>query len=214
VKIAPSILAADFTKLGEEILAAEAAGAEQIHIDVMDGRFVPSISFGLPIVAAARRVTKLPLDVHLMIVEPEKHLAAFAKAGADMLTVHVEACPHLHRTLQEIRELGLKAGVALNPHTPAMMISEVTHLLDSVLIMTVNPGAGGQTFLREMLPKIGAIRQMMGQKDVGVDGGIDASTARDAWRAGANVMIAGSSIFKNPAGIAAAVASIREAGMI
>jgi ribulose-phosphate 3-epimerase len=216
MKIAPSILSADFTRLGEEIRAVEAAGADQIHIDVMDGRFVPAISFGLPIVEAARQVTTLPLDVHLMIVEPEKHLSAFAQAGADMLTVHVEACSHLHRTLQEIRGLGIKAGVALNPHTPFVMLTEIVHLVDLILVMTVNPGAGGQAFLREMLEKISVIRRMIGQRqiDLSVDGGIDATTARDALRAGANVLVAGSSIFKAPEGIPVAMQTIRDAGAV
>jgi ribulose-phosphate 3-epimerase len=151
-----------------------------------------------------------------MIVEPEKHLRAFVQAGADMLTVHVEACPHLHRTLQEIRGLGIKAGVALNPHTPFVMVTEIVHLVDLILVMTVNPGAGGQAFLREMLEKISVIRRLIGQRqlDLSVDGGIDATTARDALRAGANVLVVGSSVFKAPEGIPTAMQAIRDAGAI
>jgi ribulose-phosphate 3-epimerase len=211
VKIVPSILAADFTRLGEQIREAEAAGGDQIHIDIMDGRFVPTISFGVPVVAAARRATRLPLDVHLMIVEPEHHLAAFKEAGADMLTVHIEACPNLHRVLQQIRGLGLRAGVALNPHTPATLLSEILHLVDVVLVMTVNPGAGGQTFLNETLPKIKTLRGMAPNVDISVDGGIEESTIRAAKDAGANVFVAGTSIFGAQGGIQAGVERLKRA---
>jgi ribulose-phosphate 3-epimerase len=211
VKIAPSILAADFTRLGEQIREAEAAGGDQIHIDIMDGRFVPTISFGVPVVAAARRATRLPLDVHLMIVEPEHHLAAFKEAGADILTVHIEACPNLHRVLQQIRGLGLRAGVALNPHTPAILLSEILHLVDVVLVMTVNPGAGGQTFLNETLPKIKTLRGMAPNVDISVDGGIEESTIRAAKDAGANVFVAGTSIFGAQGGIQAGVERLKRA---
>jgi len=208
IKIAPSILAADFAHLGEQLGACQTA--DQIHVDVMDGRFVPTISFGLPIIQAARRSTTLPLDVHLMIVEPENHLAAMVAAGADALTVHIETCPHLHRTLQTIRALGVGVGVALNPHTPAVLLGEVLHLVDSILVMTVNPGAGGQAFLPETLPKIRQLRQMCAERpvDIGVDGGIDPHTAPEVIAAGANVLVAGSSVF-GAAGIPAAIAALR-----
>lgn len=211
IKIAPSILAADFTRLGDHIREAESAGCEQIHVDVMDGRFVPTISFGVPILAAARRITTLPLDVHLMIVEPEHHLRAMADAGASALTVHLEACPNLHRNLQDIRKLGLKAGVAINPHTPAVMLSEILDSLDIILVMTVNPGAGGQRFLPETLPKIRALRAMIGNRpiDLTVDGGIDANTAPQAIEAGANVLVAGTSVFGVEGGVRAGIAALR-----
>jgi ribulose-phosphate 3-epimerase len=216
VKIAPSILSADFTRLGEQIKEAEAAGADQIHIDVMDGRFVPPITFGLPIIEAARRATSLPLDVHLMIVEPEKHLHAMCEAGADALSIHVEATPHLHRALQEIRALGCRAGVAINPQTPAAALGEVIQLVDIFLVMTVNPGWGGQEFLRETLPKIRQLRQMANETgrdiDIGVDGGIYPHTAGDALAAGANVLIGGTSIFAAEEGISAAMTALRKAG--
>lgn len=197
--IAPSILSADFTRLGEQIREAEQAGAGYIHIDVMDGRFVPNITMGPLAVAAARRVTALPLDVHLMIVEPERHIEAFAQAGADIITVHVEASPNLHRTLQMIRALGCRAGVALNPHTPASAVSEVLSVVDLVLVMTVNPGFGGQDFLPEMMTKVTRLRAMIGELsqsiDLEVDGGINPQTAIAAVQAGATVLVAGSSVF-------------------
>lgn len=158
IKIAPSILAADFTRLGQQIEEVENAGADLIHIDVMDGRFVPNITMGPLIVEAVRRVTKLPLDVHLMIVEPERHIETFAQAGADRITVHIEASPHLHRTLSYIRESGCKAGVALNPHTPSTTLIDLMHMLDQIIVMTVNPGFGGQKFLPETMPKIARLR--------------------------------------------------------
>jgi ribulose-phosphate 3-epimerase len=211
VRIAPSILAADFTRLGEEVRQVARHSAAQIHIDVMDGRFVPSITMGPLVVAAVHRVTELPLDVHLMIVEPERHLEAFAEAGASALTVHLEASPHLHRTLEQIRELGLKAGVAINPHTPAALLSEVLNLVDVVLVMTVNPGSGGQAFLPETLPKISAVREMLRGRvvDITADGGIDPTTAPQALQAGANVFVAGSSIFGATDGIAAGMAALK-----
>lgn len=197
--IAPSILSADFTRLGEQIREAEQAGAGYIHIDVMDGRFVPNITMGPLAVAAARRVTTLPLDVHLMIVEPERHIEAFAQAGADIITVHVEASPNLHRTLQMIRELGCRAGVALNPHTPANAVSEVLSVVDLALVMTVNPGFGGQDFLPEMMAKVTRLRAMIGELsqsiDLEVDGGINPQTVLAAVQAGATVLVAGSSVF-------------------
>ncbi len=197
IRIAPSILSADFTRLGEQVREAEAAGGTLIHIDVMDGRFVPNITMGPLVVEAVRRVTTLPLDVHLMIVEPDHLLAEFARAGASILTVHWEACPNLHRTLQTIRELGCRAGVALNPHTPASFLSEIIHIVDVINVMTVNPGFGGQEFLRETLPKIRQLRSMAGEKDIEVDGGINQDTVGLVVEAGANVLIAGSSIFND-----------------
>lgn len=213
IRIAPSILAADFTRLGDEVRQAAEQGADQIHIDVMDGRFVPNITMGPLVVEAVRRVTTLPLDVHLMIVEPERHLDAFAAAGASSLTVHLEASPNLHRNLQHIRGLGLRAGVAINPHTPASLLGEVIGLADIFLIMTVNPGFGGQVFLPEMLPKIAAVRQLLRGRsaDVGVDGGIEAATVPQCLKAGTNVFIAGSAIFKAEGGIAAGIKALRDA---
>lgn len=214
-QIAPSILAADFTRLGEEVRAAEAAGGDQIHIDVMDGHFVPNLTMGPLVVEAVRRVTKLPLDVHLMIERPDDFLKDFADAGATTINVHVETCPHLHRTIQRIRELGVKPGVAFNPHTPFEMIREILPDVDRVLVMTVNPGFGGQTFIRNTLHKLIEIRQAARilQRDavleIGVDGGIDVHTAPDVLTRGANVLIAGNSIFRNPGGIATGVAALR-----
>lgn len=215
IRIAASILAADFTRLGAQITEAETGGADQIHIDVMDGRFVPNISMGPLVVEAARRVTHLPLDVHLMILEPEKHIQAFADAGANNLTVHVETCPHLHRTVQHIREAGVGASVVLNPHTPAVMIREILPFVDMVLVMTVNPGFGGQAFIPETLAKIREIRQMitvLGRPvDVEVDGGIDVQTARQVVAHGANVLVAGTSVFHAPEGIQPAIYALRKA---
>jgi len=204
VKIAPSILSADFGILGEEIARVEAAGADQIHIDVMDGRFVPNISMGFPIVEAVRKRTRLPLDLHLMIVEPERYLADFAAAGADMLTVHVEACPHLQRTLVQIRELSerrglrVKAGAALNPATPPRALEYVTDDLDLVLVMSVNPGFGGQQFIPAVYPKIRQIRTLLGARavDVSIDGGVKVEHARPLVEHGASILVAGSAVFQ------------------
>lgn len=213
IKIAPSILAADFTRLGEQIAAAEAGGADWIHVDVMDGRFVPNISFGMPILEAARRATRLPLDVHLMIVEPDHLLEAFAKAGADRITVHWEACTHLQRTLSVIRELGCKAGVAINPHTPAAFLSEILDDLDLILVMTVNPGFGGQTFIPQTLHKVRALRGMIGERavEIEVDGGINADTAAAAVDAGASVLVVGSAVFNSPHSVSEGIAALRRA---
>ena len=207
IKIAPSILAADFTRLGEHVREAEAGGAELLHLDVMDGQFVPNITFGPLVVEAVRRVTKLPLDVHLMIEQPEHYLEQFAQAGATMMNVHVEACPHLHRTIQKIKALNVKAGVAINPHTPFEMIREVLGDVDRVLVMTVDPGFGGQKLIRSTLPKVRqiseAIKQYKHVIEIGVDGGIDVETIAEVRGYGADVIIAGSSVFRYAGGVAA-----------
>lgn len=214
-RIAPSILSADFTRLGEQVRAAEDAGAGLIHIDVMDGRFVPNITMGPLVVQAVRRVTRLPLDVHLMIVEPERHVASFAEAGADWISVHVEAGPHLHRTLMSIHELGCRAGVAINPHTPAAALSEVMHMIELVNVMTVNPGFGGQSFLTETLPKIERLRAMIVASgrdiDIEVDGGINTQTVAAVVQAGANVLVAGSSVFSPDFSVQAGIDALRAA---
>jgi ribulose-phosphate 3-epimerase len=213
-KIAPSILAADFTQLGAEVAAAEKAGADMIHIDVMDGRFVPNITMGALVVAAVRRVTALPLDVHLMIVDPADHIDAFAEAGADRITIHVEADPHLHRTLSRIRALGAQAGVALNPHTPAHALSSILPDVDLVIVMTVNPGFGGQSFLHSQLPKIAALRALIGDRDIAleIDGGVTVETAPLCRAAGADVLVAGSAVFRDgPEGYGRTIAAIRSA---
>jgi ribulose-phosphate 3-epimerase len=197
--IAPSILSADFGALADEIGAVEAAGADWIHVDVMDGRFVPNITIGPVVVEAVRRATALPLDVHLMIVEPERYLEAFAKAGADRLLVQVEACPHLHRTLQQIRGLGRKAGVVLNPHTSEESIRHVLGDLDQILVMSVNPGFGGQSFIDSQLAKIAALRAMLDERGldvtIEVDGGVAPGTAGRCVAAGASALVAGSAVF-------------------
>jgi ribulose-phosphate 3-epimerase len=198
--LAPSILSADFGRLADEVRAVEAAGADWIHVDVMDGRFVPNLTIGPPVVAALRKVTRLPLDVHLMVVEPERLVADFAAAGADSLTVHVEAATHLHRLLQQIRSLGKRAGVALNPATGPETIRWVLDHLDLVLVMSVNPGFGGQSFIEAVLPKIEAVRSMLGPRDVRVqvDGGVKADNAAEVVRRGADVLVAGSAVFEHP----------------
>ena len=215
IRIAPSILAADFAALGEAVREAEAAGADLIHVDVMDGRFVPNLTIGPPVVAALRRVTGLPLDVHLMIVEPERYLRTFAEAGADWLTVHPEATIHLHRTLTQIRALGLKAGVALNPATSEESLRYVLGVVDHVLVMSVNPGFGGQSFIPAVLPKIERVRAMLdgagrGAVSIAVDGGITPQTAPQVVAAGADVLVAGSAIFRAEAGVAEAIRRLRE----
>ena len=214
IKVAPSILSADFSRLGEEVAAIEKAGADWLHVDVMDGRFVPNITLGPLIVKAVRKVTKLPLDVHLMIVEPERYVDAFAEAGADTITVHVEASTHLHRTLCHIKSLGKRAGVVLNPSTHEDTLRYVIDVADLVLVMSVNPGFGGQSFIRAVLPKVAAIRSMIDASgraiDLEIDGGITKETAPDAIAAGARVLVAGSAVFTGgEAGYAAAIAAIR-----
>lgn len=211
--IAPSIFAADFSRLGQEITACEAAGADWIHVDVMDGHFVPNLTMGPFIVEACRRITKLPLDVHLMVEKPEGMLDTFARAGASHLTVHVETCPHLHRTLHYIRTLGLKAGVTLNPGTPATMLEPILHLVDVVLVMTVNPGFSGQEFLPEVLPKIAQLRKMLdaihSSARLEVDGGASEVTLPELIAAGADAFVAGNAVFKHAHGIAAGIAALR-----
>jgi ribulose-phosphate 3-epimerase len=216
VLVAPSILSADFGRLAEEVRAVEAAGADWIHVDVMDGRFVPNITIGPPVVRAIRAATRLPVDVHLMIVEPERYLDDFALAGADVLSVHVEACPHLHRTIQHVHHLGKRAGVVLNPSTSEDTIRYVIDACDLVLVMSVNPGFGGQAFLPEVLPKVRAIRDMIDRSgravDLEIDGGIAPETAGRATEAGARVLVAGSAVFAH-APYAQAITELRRSGL-
>lgn len=212
VKIAPSILSADFSKLGEEIKDVERGGADYIHVDVMDGHFVPNITIGPLIVDAIRPVTKLPLDVHLMIEDPDSYIEAFANAGADYITVHAEACRHLHRTVHFIKSFGVKAGVVLNPATPVNMIENVIEDIDMVLLMSVNPGFGGQKFIPSVLPKIAAVKKLADAKglniEIEVDGGVNEETAQLCIEAGANVLVAGSAIY-NQKNRAAAIAALK-----
>ncbi|TES54518.1 ribulose-phosphate 3-epimerase [Halalkalibacterium halodurans] len=212
IKIAPSILSADFANLGNEIQDVERGGADYIHVDVMDGHFVPNITIGPLIVDAIRPVTTLPLDVHLMIEQPDGYIPAFAKAGADIITVHVEACPHLHRTLHLIKESGVKAGVVLNPATPVSSIQHVLSDVDMVLFMTVNPGFGGQRFIPSVLPKLKELASLKKEQgltfEIEVDGGVNEETAKQCVEAGANVLVAGSAVF-NEEDRAAAIKRIR-----
>ncbi|HEY6292242.1 MAG TPA: ribulose-phosphate 3-epimerase [Terriglobia bacterium] len=213
VKLAPSILAADFARLGEQVAEAEQAGADRIHVDVMDGHFVPNLSMGPPIVQSLRRVTRLPLETHLMISDPDFFLEEFVEAGSDSFLVHWEGNANLHRTVQRIKALGKRAGVAINPATPASVLEEILQDVEQVLVMTVNPGFGHQHFLPTTLPKIRRVRQMIEQVkpgcDVEVDGGIDAETAPLAVAAGANVLVAGTAVFSEGEGVAAAMNRLR-----
>jgi len=213
--IAPSILAADITQLGDQVQKAVEGGADWIHVDVMDGRFVPNITFGPNVVKAVRRVTDLPIDVHLMIVEPERHLQAFADAGTNHITVHYETCPHIHRTLQSIREMGMHPGIVINPGTPIDTLYELIESVEKVLIMTVNPGFGGQSFIDTMYEKIRRTRLLLDSKGsyaaIQVDGGVSSKTIRACYDAGARNFIAGSAIFNHEDGIAAGILELRNA---
>lgn len=218
LRIAPSILSADFTRLGDEIAAVEKAGADLVHVDVMDGHFVPNLTIGPPLVAAIRRVTKLPLDVHLMMTNPDAFIGEFAKAGADYLTVHVETCPHLHRTIQAIKETGVKAGVTLNPATPLSSVEAILSDIDLLLMMSVNPGFGGQQFIPGVLDKIRRAHTMIHKTKrailLEVDGGVKADNAGEIVKAGANILVAGSAIFGAPNhDYREAIAQLRAAGM-
>jgi ribulose-phosphate 3-epimerase len=214
VKILPSILSADFRYLGQQIEEVAQAGADAIHVDVMDGRFVPNITIGPLVVEAARKSTTLPLDVHLMIVEPERYLADFAHAGADIILVHQETCPHLHRTIEQIKQLGKKAGVVLNPSTPISTLEEILPVVDQVLIMSVNPGFGGQSFIESSVDKVRRLRHMLDEykshAQIEIDGGIDINTAPRVVTAGATLLVAGSAVFHAPGGAGDGVRRLRE----
>ncbi len=213
IGLVPSILSADFTRLGEQVRAAEAADVQRIQIDVMDGHFVPNITMGPLVVEAVRRCTALPLEAHLMITNPQDYIETFAKSGADVIIVHHEVCPHLHRVVQQIKATGKQAAVALNPSTPIILLEDMLSLLDMVLIMTVNPGFGGQDFIPETLPKIVRLRQMIEERnlhcDIEVDGGIHAGTASQAVRAGANLLVAGSAVYNQHESVEQAVSRLR-----
>jgi len=214
IKIGPSILSADFARLGEQVREAEVGGGDYVHLDVMDGRFVPNISFGPLVVKAVRQHTRLPLYTHLMIVEPERYIPDFVNAGSDMIQVHQETCPHLHRTLQQIRALGVKASVVINPATPVCQIEEVLEDVDCILVMTVDPGFGGQKFIPNTLRKIRELRQMLDERglstDLEVDGGIDAQTVPLVVNAGATALVAGKAVFGTSEGVSKAISRLRK----
>jgi len=215
IELVPSILSADFTHLGEQVREAEAAGAQRIQVDVMDGHFVPNITMGPMVVEAVRRCTKLTLEAHLMITNPQEYIETFAQAGADVIIVHQEVCPHLHRVIQQIKATGKQAGVALNPSTPVFLLQDILSLLDMVLIMTVNPGFGGQDFIPETLPKITTLYQMIKRHglhcDIEVDGGIHEKTVPQVVQAGANLLVAGSAIYNKKESVEQAIAKLRNA---
>ncbi|HLU24816.1 MAG TPA: ribulose-phosphate 3-epimerase [Longimicrobiales bacterium] len=216
VKIAPSILSADFARLGDAVSEAAAAGADWIHVDVMDGHFVPNLTIGPPVVAALRKVTELPLDVHLMIERPERYLEVFADAGADILTVHWEASTHLHRTVDRIRELGMRPGVAINPATPVMVLAEIVSYVDLVLIMSVNPGFGGQRFIPTSSGKVAQLRDLIQERhlwgvEIEVDGGVTPETAPELVAAGATVLVAGAAIFNQERSVQENLSALRAA---
>jgi ribulose-phosphate 3-epimerase len=213
--IVPSILSADFTRLGEQVREAEAGGGQRVQVDVMDGHFVPNITMGPMVVEAVRRCTALPIEAHLMITNPEQYIEDFAKAGADVIIVHQEVCPHLHRVIQQIRATGKMAAVALNPSTPIVLLENILSLIDMVLIMTVNPGFGGQDFIPEMLPKIARLRQAITERGlrchIEVDGGIHEATAPLVVKAGANLLVAGSAVYNSRESVAQAIARLKNA---
>jgi ribulose-phosphate 3-epimerase len=215
VQIAPSILASDFLHLGEAVKQAEQGGADRLHIDVMDGRFVPNITIGPPILECIRSATQMLLETHLMIVEPERYVPVFAQSGADLITVHTEVSPHLYRTLEQIHDHGKRAGVAINPGTSWIAVQEVLELADLILVMTVSPGFGGQEFIETMLPKIAAVREELDRRglsaDIEVDGGINEETAPRVVAAGARVLVAGTSVYRSPHGVSRAMRSLRDA---
>lgn len=214
VKIAPSILSADFANLGEAVRQAEKAGADYIHVDVMDGHFVPNISIGPAVVGALRRACTIPLDVHLMIEEPDRFIKAFSDNGADVISLHVEACNHLHRAINEIHSLGRKAGISLNPATPISALEEILPMVDLVLVMTVNPGWGGQSFIEEMMEKIARLREILSKRnlpaELEVDGGINTENAPRVVKAGANVLVAGASVFNSKDSVENNIRKIRQ----
>ena len=213
IKIAPSILSADFSRLGQQVAEATQGGADYIHVDIMDGHFVPNLTIGPLVVQAIRPCTDLPLDVHMMVTEPERFVVQFADAGADIITVHAEACAHLRRVVQQIKDAGSKAGVAISPATPVSAVEEVLPELDQVLVMTVNPGFGGQAFIDATVDKIGRMRALLHQRglsaDLEVDGGINAETAKVAVQSGATVLVAGSAVYRDDVSVADALARIR-----